>query len=214
MNRTQIMLMGAMVALTLLAGGAALAAISTLQNAGVLVQDVASIEFPADELRTAKDPHPFELVNQHGDAVSLDTLRGKVVLLTAVYATCHAACPVIINQMKGAVAALTPEQQADLAIVAITLDPEGDTLEQRAMTANKHNLKAPLFNYVNGEDPAAVLSLVEKYGWARVEADAEGVIGHSNMFVLIDRSGKIAYTLSADRNVDWLTPALERLLAE
>ena len=214
MDRKQVMLVVALLALTLLAGVAAAGAVTSLTNARVLVQDAETFEFPADELRTAKAPHPFQLTNQDGDVVTLDALRGKVVLLTAVYATCHAACPVIINQMKAAVNALPPEQQQDLAIVAITLDPEGDTLAQRAMTATKHNLKAPLFNYVNGEHPDEVLGLVEKYGWARVEADAEGVIGHSNMFVLIDRAGTIAYTLSADHNVDWLTPALAVLLNE
>lgn len=172
-------------------------------------------EFPAEQLRTAKVPPQFELANQHGEPVSLDALRGKVVMLTAVFATCHTACPTIIAEAKSAVNKLTPEQREDLAIVAITLDPKNDTEAKRKSAAEAHDLQPPLFHYVNGDDPDEVLNLVEQLGWAR-SVDAEtGEIGHSNMFVLVDRSGKIAYTLTLDGgDRDWLGAALGELLAE
>lgn len=214
MDRKQVWLMAALTALTLVAGGAAVAAMTTLGDTPARITDAEEVAFPADDLRTAKTPPKIELINQDGEAVSLASLKGKVVIVTAVYATCHAACPTIITEMKSAVMRLTPEQRDQVSIIAITLDPKGDTLDKRAMTAKAHGLDAPLFNYVNGDDPDAVLALVEELGWARVDAGADGVIGHSNMFMLVDKAGKIAYTVSADTQVDWLNPALEVLLAE
>jgi len=209
MDRKQKILMAFLVASTLLAGGAALAAVSVLRDVRV-----PESGFPAEKLRQHKTPPAFELTDQHGEKVSLGALKGKVVVLTAVYATCHTACPSIITQAKSAVNKLSDEQRSDVTIVAITLDPEGDTQDKRAMTAKAHNLAAPLFRYVNGPDPDAVLKLVEDLGWARAVAGDTGVIGHSNLFLLVDRQGKIAYTVSADANNDWLDQALQVLLAE
>lgn len=48
----------------------------------------ASPEFPAEMLRTAYTPPVFELTNQEGNPVSLEMYRGKVVVMTGVYATC------------------------------------------------------------------------------------------------------------------------------
>jgi hypothetical protein len=44
--------------------------------------------FPAEMLRTAYAPPVFELTNQAGETVSLEQYRGKVVVMTGVYATC------------------------------------------------------------------------------------------------------------------------------
>ncbi len=153
--------------------------------------------FPAAKLRLAEEPPSFEFVNQDGDKVSLESLKGKVVMITAVFATCHTACPTIIAEAKEAITELTPEQREKIAIVAITLDPEGDSIEKRAATAQAHDLEAPLFNYVNGDDPAEVGKVLDTLGFARGEKDPEtGVMGHVNMFVLLDHEGKIAYKLT------------------
>ncbi|MBZ0136805.1 MAG: hypothetical protein K8I27_10570 [Planctomycetes bacterium] len=48
----------------------------------------ASPPFPADKLRTAYAPPVFDLTNQDGEQVSLEKFRGKVVVMTGVYASC------------------------------------------------------------------------------------------------------------------------------
>lgn len=197
--------------LTLAAGGAAIATVSAVSGGMVTAENA---DFPAEEIRSAKTPPKFSLTNQDGEAVTLDKLRGKVVVLTAVYATCHTACPTIITQAKSAVNKLSDADRKDVAIVAITLDPEGDTQDKRKATAQAHKLDAPLFNYVNGDDPESVLKLIEELGWARAVAGETGVIGHSNMFLLVDRDGKIAYTISADVQNTWLDDGLRVLLDE
>ena len=48
----------------------------------------SSPEFPAEMLRTSYTAPVFELTNQDGKPVSLQQYRGKVVVMTGVYATC------------------------------------------------------------------------------------------------------------------------------
>lgn len=175
---------------------------------------IEPLAFPADRLRTELEPPQFSLTDHRGQTVSLDALRGKVVLLTAVYADCHTACPMIITQMKRTVAELGIEETDDFAAVAITLDPERDTPKKLASTARHQGLSQSFYHLVTGE-PKVVNDVLDELNVSRKRDPQTGEIGHSNLFALIDRQGRIAYRLTlSDRHAHWLTNALRILLDE
>lgn len=172
------------------------------------------LPFPAEDLRTAYTPPPVRLTRHDGAAFDLAALRGKVVLVTAVYARCGLTCPTIMAQTKQAVASLSPEERADLRVVAITLDPEHDTVERLAELANAQDVASPEFNLLTGP-PAEVESVLDALQFARRKNSETGVIEHANLFLLVDRDGKLAYRLSlGDRSQRWLESALRLLLRE
>jgi protein SCO1/2 len=170
--------------------------------------------FPAERIRTAHTPPPFALVDQEGETVTLAALDGRVVLVTAVYATCGLTCPAILGQTKRVLTALTPGEQAGLTVVAITLDPARDTPEVLRRLTEAQGLQAPLFHAVTGA-PAYVEDVLDRYQFARRRNPETGQIDHANLFILIDRAGRIAYrfTLGPQQAV-WLEAALHQLLRE
>lgn len=172
------------------------------------------LAFPADRLRTALPMPDFAFENQDGEPVTLESLRGQVVLFTAVYATCTKTCPMMLAQIRTVVDALTPEERQGLVVVAFSLSPEADSRELRAMTARIYGMKAPRFHFVNGV-PAEVERVLDELQVARQRDAASGEIVHSNLFHLLDRQGRIAYRLSlSQREQSWLSAALRVLLAE
>ncbi|MBW2270311.1 MAG: SCO family protein [Deltaproteobacteria bacterium] len=172
------------------------------------------LPFPAEELRIAHRAPDLSLINQEGDEVALPALRGKVIALTAVYASCGHTCPAILAQAKASVAELTAEQLDDLRVVAVTLDPEHDSTEVLARLAQHHDLQAPLFNLVTGASPE-VENTLDQMQIARERDPETGVINHANLFLLIDRDGKLAYRFGlGERQQRWLTTALSILLNE
>ena len=68
------------------------------------------LPFPADALRTSFDSPRFALTNHLGEDVSSEDFRGRVVVLTSVYAHCPAACPMIFAQAKRVVGSLSPAE--------------------------------------------------------------------------------------------------------
>lgn len=172
------------------------------------------LPFPAEEIRTAYTPPPVKLTRHDGTAFDLAAHRGKVVLVTAVYARCGMTCPTIMGQTKQAVASLSPEDRDDLRVVAITLDPEHDTVERLAALADAQDIAAPTFSLLTG--PAAeVESTLDALQFARQKNPETGVIDHANLFLLVDREGRLAYRLSlGDRSQRWLESALRLLLRE
>lgn len=197
-----------------LAGLAAVGA--TAAGFGLMGAASASGElpFPAERLRMAKAVPGFRLVDQDGREVSPEGLAGRVVLITGVYSRCGYTCPMIMAQSKRAVAALTDEEKRGLAIVAITLDPQNDTREVLAKMAEAQGVAAPLYHLVTG-DPAAVERALDALEIARTRDPATGVIDHANLFLLVDRHGRLAYRLGlGQRQEQWLTTALRLLVRE
>jgi cytochrome oxidase Cu insertion factor (SCO1/SenC/PrrC family) len=191
-------------------------AFSGSEAAGASGSEAAGGElpFPAEAIRTAFDSPHLSLINQELAPVDLEALRGRVVLLTAVYASCGHTCPLILSQTKGALAELSPLELQDLTVIAVTLDPSNDSAEVLARLAEGYQLQAPLYNLVSGPAPE-VERVLDEMQVARSRDPETGVIDHANIFLLIDREGRVAYRLSlGERQKTWLTAALRVLLKE
>jgi protein SCO1/2 len=172
------------------------------------------LPFPAEELRTAYEAPQFALTNQDRETVSLAEFQGNVVILTAVYASCPHTCPVILNQTRAVVAELSPEEREDLRVIAVTMDPKSDSPDVLRELAKNHGMQSTLYHLVTG-DPVEVERLLDRMQIARQRDPETGVISHANLFLLVDRDGRIAYRFGlGERQQRWLTSALRILLRE
>lgn len=86
------------------------------------------IEFNGTVLKGA-DPSPqFSLTNHAGQIVSLESLQGRVVVLTFLYTYCPDVCPIITTQLRDVQEELADDSNR-VEFVAISVDPERDTVE-------------------------------------------------------------------------------------
>ncbi len=69
----------------------------------------------------------FALADERGTLVRGDELRGRVVVLTFLSTNCRAQCPPTASTIRVAIAELREEERADVAVLAISIDPEFDT---------------------------------------------------------------------------------------
>src|SRR5690606_37595495 len=122
---------------------------------------------------------------QDGKRVSLKEHRGQVVMITAIYATCPDACPMILTQAKAAFDALSEPERGQVRVFAVTLDPERDDPAALASMARGHRVSAPTWNLVTG-NTREVNELIDFMGvWRKWNAE-KGRLDHSNVFLLID----------------------------
>lgn len=69
-------------------------------------------------------PSPgFKLRDQDGKPVTLESLKGGPSILTFLYTDCRDICPLTAQQIRGAM----DRTGQDVPVVAITVDPAGDT---------------------------------------------------------------------------------------
>lgn len=170
--------------------------------------------FPAERIRTEIDPPVFELEDHTGELVSLEQFRGEVVVVTAVYATCGASCPIILTELKRVTDQLTDAQRDQLTVIGITLDPEKDGPEELTALADRHRVEAPLYRLLHG-DPDEVNRVLDEFSISRIPDEERGEIDHANLFFVIDQEGKIAYRIGlGDRTENWLLSALRFLIGD
>lgn len=175
--------------------------------------DSGELPFPAQDLRTEIPSPEFTLVDQRREKVSLGEHRGKVVLITAVYASCGETCPLILEEVKELFQSLDDKTRDNIQLLAVTLDPEKDTPKMLKMTAEHYGLTADNQHLLTGE-PGYVNEVLDRLNIPRKRAD-DGSINHANVFVLVDRRGKVAYRFTlGDRQQKWLMKATNVLLNE
>ena len=146
----------------------------------------------AAELTRVDDAPPaMTLVDQHNQAVSLATFRGRPVLVTFAFAHCETVCPRVVSDVTEAAARLI----ADTPVVLIvTLDPWRDTPSRLPRMADAWRLTGDA-RVLSGE-PMVVERVLNAWRIPRVRNERTGDISHPSLVYVIRRDGRIAYVLS------------------
>ncbi len=67
------------------------------------------------------------LIDDHGHALSLGSLRGKVVLLEFIHIGCPGVCDTLVSKFGQIADALGPDLGSKVVLLSVTNDPEHDT---------------------------------------------------------------------------------------
>ncbi|PYM53806.1 MAG: cytochrome-c oxidase, partial [Candidatus Rokuibacteriota bacterium] len=114
--------------------------------AGFAVACVLSVAMPALAHQPGRDARlptigpapPFALRMADGGRLALADLRGKVVAVTFIYATCTDTCPLLTAKLATLSKRMGKDFGAKVAFVAITVDPERDTADVLRSYAQVH----------------------------------------------------------------------------
>jgi protein SCO1/2 len=129
-------------------------------------------------------PQDFTLTDQNGRRVSLSGYAGKVVILTFLYSTCETTCPVVAQQIRGALDDLGQPVPA----VAVSVDPKNDTQLNIDRFLVKESL-AGRMEYLSGTR-AQLQPIWNAYGIQPQTVDSNTNSDHSAAVLLIDKSGR------------------------
>lgn len=171
--------------------------------------------FPARSLRMAgAAPDLSGLTDHRGAPLLAEELRGKVVVMTSVYACCPLACPVLLTEARAAVDAVPQALRADLVVLAVTMDPEQDTPEKLAELAANFGA-GPEWRFLTGT-PERIAAVLDAMGVERARNAETGEIDHNTVFMFVDRAGRLAYRLGmpTESSRGWHAAAMTALLEE
>lgn len=175
----------ALIAIALLSGSLA---------AGILLgglnRDTADGVARAAGLRAGKLPGnldgsaapAFRLRDGRGGIIDTRSLRGRPYAVTFLYTRCPDVCPAIANDLRDAM------RGTDAAVVAISVDPRGDTPRAVRAFARTHRLPAA-FHYAIG-DRAALAPVWQAY-FAAPQSGRAAVSAHTAALWLVDARGRL-----------------------
>ena len=94
----------------------------------------------------------FRLTDQFGESVALSDFKGKVALLTFLYTDCPDVCPIAANHLRQA-SRLLSEDGADIAIVIVSVDPDGDSVDAARAYSERWEM-SERWSYLVGSEEA------------------------------------------------------------
>jgi protein SCO1/2 len=170
--------------------------LNTLLISGILVLGTAPSAWGKDAKKSEAPAqgslHELASVwkDHKGETFTWKDLQGKTVLLSMIYTSCQATCPLIISELSALQNALPKEQQDKLAVLLFTFDPKRDTQEHLGSYAKERNLN-PKWRLLRAtEEDAQELAAVLGFRYKKMKT---GDFAHSNIFTVLDQKGRIQH---------------------
>ncbi|MEO5684120.1 MAG: SCO family protein [Chitinophagaceae bacterium] len=137
----------------------------------------------------------ISLINQLGDTVSLDQLRGKVLVIDFFFTHCGSICPALTQHMKklqDAIKRLDNMKYADtnfVQLLSFSVDPERDSVPVIKKYADKYGVNHDVWWMLTGPKKTIYDFAFEELKVDKYNDDAvDSSFVHTSRFTLLDRN--------------------------
>ena len=149
----------------------------------------ASAAITGDKLPKIRPAPEFKLTDQDGKRLALKELRGKVLAITFIYASCTDTCPLLTAKMAGLQSRLGPAFGPKVFFVSITVDAEHDTPEALKGYAAAHRANTAGWAFLTGTT-VEIRDVARRYG-IYYKQMPRGDVDHTFLTSLVDQSGML-----------------------
>jgi protein SCO1/2 len=129
----------------------------------------------------------FTLTTQDGKRLSLSDLRGKVLAINFIYATCADTCPMLTAKMARIQDRLGADFGPRAQFLSVTVDPERDTPAVLTSYAKLHHTNPAGWAFLTGT-PEEIREVARRYG-VFYKRTRRGDVEHTFLTSLVDQSG-------------------------
>ena len=131
----------------------------------------------------------FALTTQSGERLSLTDLRGKVLAVTFIYATCKDTCPILTAKMTTLQQKLGADFGPRVRFVSVTVEPEVDTPAVLKAYAERFGADTAGWSFLTGSG-TEINDVLRRYG-AFAKRVKPGEVDHLFLTSLVDRRGML-----------------------
>ena len=162
------------------------------------------------QFQYAASVYDFKLTSIDMEPAPLSQFKGKPVVVTFMYTHCPDVCPLIAEKLHTVEQSLGSDAQK-VAILAISVDPKGDT-HTTAMTFSEQHKMTDYWHFLIGTQNQ--LSPV----WTAYAIDAQRISAststHTSALYVIDKTGHERVLLDQDFTTTQMTSDLKTLLGK
>lgn len=115
------------------------------------------------------------MTDQHGRAVSLESLRGKPALVAFIHTQCEGPCELITSHMKQVAQALGTNSGSEVTMLSITTEPNEDGPRELLAYAKARGVNTKGWIFLTGPS-SAIRHLLDAYGVLAEENSSDHVM--------------------------------------
>lgn len=125
--------------------------------------------------------------NQLGNKVSLDDLKGKVLVINFFFSRCPSICPGLTRNMKKLQNSFL--KNADIVhFISISVDPEHDSVPQLRKFADRFNINHDSWWFVTGNKKEIYDFALQEMKASIADSNVDTAFIHTENFFLLDSS--------------------------
>ena len=153
----------------------------------------------------------YLLYDRQGRPVKLSEYRGKPLLISMIFTSCHHVCPAITRHLATAVeAAREAMGEESFQVLTIGFDTPVDTPDAMRVFANKQSVDDPNWEFLSGSADE-IARLVDNIGF--VYFPSPRGFDHINQVTVIDREGVVyRQVYGAAFELPWLVEPIKELV--
>jgi cytochrome oxidase Cu insertion factor (SCO1/SenC/PrrC family) len=135
-----------------------------------------------------------------GQMTNIADSNGQVRIVTMLYTHCPGLCPMSVATLQRIETQLTPAQKSRFSVIALTLDPEQDSVARlREFRASR---RIDSNHWIIGRPSVeGVRQMASELGVSYRVLD-DGTVDHQGAFVLLDKSGRVLVRSTETQRLD------------
>ena len=155
----------------------------------------------------------FKFVNQYGDTITQNSIKGDIYVADFFFTTCPSICPIMHRNMLNVYKEF--KNVPDFKIISHTIDPKHDSVAVMKKYADKLGISGNTWWFLQGSKEDTY-NISHNYLVKRPEIDAKQVFMHDGFFVLVDKQKRIRgmYDGTNEKEVSALIADIKTLRAE
>lgn len=129
----------------------------------------------------------FTFTNQLGKTVSVDSLKGKILVVDYFFTRCPNPCPKLTRNMKKMQDAFLKTDSL-VHFISLTVDPGRDSVEALKRYADKYNVRHNNWWFLTGEKKEIYDLAYNEFKAATIDGgEVDTAFLHTNKFYLLDK---------------------------
>lgn len=180
-------------------------------NAGKKMKqsDLTIMTTPGDGIRQ------FSFLNQEGQEVTRDVMEHKVAVVEFFFTTCKGICPKMNENMAKVYQAFRSDDE--VIILSHTVDPKRDSVAAMKAYSLRYDADPKRWMFLTGDKKALYDQARNSYKVSAGDTsilDIESDFIHTNVFVLVDKEGRLRVRLDKKGNPEPYDGTNEKSVAQ
>ncbi len=130
----------------------------------------------------------MHFTNQLGKAVSLDDLKGKILVFDFFFSRCPSVCPNMARAMKRLQNSFVNSNDSIVQFISVSIDPEHDSVPQLRKFANRYTSNHDSWWFVTGNKKEIYDFVLHEIKASVADVNVDTAFIHTENFFLLDKN--------------------------